>query len=206
MGTVSFIVTIEQIYLSWGYAIIFLSSLIETTPLGWAIPGGAILALGGFYSYGRTVVLVITLTAGWFGQWFTFLIAYFIGAKSGHALVKKFKQEENAGRAKILLEKHGGVILTTSMLANLTRFWVAYVAGMQNYNIFRFLFYSGAASLTWTSLMVTVGYLAGSERGSLERGLASLGIVAWGLVVVALGVIYWKTKREFGEFKKDLEK
>ena len=204
MDTLTLINTLEKIYLSWGYAIIFLSSFIETTPLGWAIPGGAILALGGFYSYGKTSVLLITLTAGWFGQWLTFLIAYFIGLKSGPSLVKKLRQDSNAHRAKILLEKHGGVILTTSMLANLTRFWVAYVAGMQRYDLLRFIFYSGAASLTWTSLMVTVGYLTGSERGSLEKGLTSLGVVAWGLVIIAMGVIYWKTKKEFGEFKKEL--
>jgi membrane protein DedA with SNARE-associated domain len=82
-------------------------------------------------------------------------------------------------------------------MANLTRFWVAFIAGTQNYNFPKFLFYAGAASLTWNSLLVTVGYLAGTEREQIESGLAKLGILAWILLVIALVVIYWANKKEF---------
>jgi membrane protein DedA with SNARE-associated domain len=197
METVVLIDKIGQLYASWGYLLVFLGSLIETSPMGWAIPGGVILAVGGFFAYSGEVSLIGVIILGWLGQWTTFLLAYYFGGRSGDFLVKKLKQEKNAQRAKLLLEKHGGMILTTSMLANLTRFWVAYVAGAQKYKFIKFLFYSGAASLTWSSLMVIVGYLAGSEREKLESGLASLGIVAWGLVFLALAIIYLSIRKEF---------
>lgn len=202
METVELIAEIEQLYSNWGYGLVFLSSFIETSPLGWAIPGGVVLAAGGFFSYSGSISLFGILMAGWIGQWTTFLLAYLFGHKSGAYLIKKLKQEKNAQRARILLKKHGGVILTTSMLANLTRFWVAYVAGTQEYNLIKFIFYSGVASLTWTSLMTVVGYIAGRQRAGLEASLTSLGIVAWGLVLVALAVVYWKTKKEFKKFKE----
>ena len=205
MEAVELIDRLEGVYLHYGYWLVFLSSFVEISPLGWAIPGGLILAGAGFYAYGGQVGLFPILVFSWLGAWLTFLLAYFLGRKTGLALVKKLRQEENAKKARFLLKKHGGTILTTSMLANLTRFWIAYVAGLQNYSLLKFFFYSAAASLTWTSLMVVVGYLAGRERALLETGLASLGVLAWVLILAALATIYFKTKKEFKKFKGEKE-
>jgi membrane protein DedA with SNARE-associated domain len=201
MGTLELIQRLEALYVSYGYTIIFLGSFIEITPMGWSIPGGALLAAGGFFAYSGRLSLLGVLLFSWFGAWLTFIISYLLGAKIGYPLAKKLKQEENAEKAKALLEKHGGVILTTSMMANLLRFWTAFVAGVENYNFFKFLFYSGAASLTWSSLMVVVGYLAGSERVQLESALAKLGIGAWILFLLVGVLIYLRAKKEFRHFK-----
>ena len=32
----------------WGFLIIFIGSLIEITPLGWAVPGSGILIIAGY--------------------------------------------------------------------------------------------------------------------------------------------------------------
>lgn len=192
---------VEHLYLNYGYLIVFVSAFIEITPMGWTIPGGLFLAAGGYYAFDSGLSLPLILLCGWFGAWLVFLLAYLLGRRTGLFLVKKLKQEKNAQRAKILLQKHGVVILTTSLMANLTRFWVAYIAGHEKYNFVKFLFFSAAASLTWSSLMVTVGYLAGFEKGNLESQVAKLGILSWGLFVLALAVVYWKARREFGNFK-----
>ncbi|OGM24652.1 hypothetical protein A2962_01725 [Candidatus Woesebacteria bacterium RIFCSPLOWO2_01_FULL_39_61] len=199
METTALIASIEQLYLSWGYLIVFLATLIETSPLGFTIPGGLFIALGGFYSYGNPAELVIVVISGSLGMLSTFWISYFLGKNTGNSLAKLFHQEVNIKRAKILLEKHGPIILTTSLLASLTRFWIAYVAGTQRYNFIKFSFYALVASLTWNSLFVIIGYLAGSERQNLEAGLARLGILAWGIVLVAILIIYSKSKKEFSQ-------
>jgi len=51
MGILDLINTVEGIYVLYGYTIAFLASLIEISPMGWTIPGGALLALGGFYAF-----------------------------------------------------------------------------------------------------------------------------------------------------------
>lgn len=201
MGTLELIQKLEAFYLTYGYTIVFLGSFIEITPMGWSIPGGALLATGGFFAYSGRLSLLGVLLFSWFGAWLTFIIAYLLGAKVGYSLVKKLKQEETADKAKALLEKHGGVILTTSMMANLLRFWTAFVAGAENYSFFKFLFYSAGASLTWSSLMVVVGYLAGSERVQLESAMARLGLGSWILFVLIGLAIYLRTKKEFRRFK-----
>lgn len=197
-----FVQILERVYLTWGYPLIFLSSFIETSPIGFLLPGGLIVALGGFYAYGDQMSLIGVVLAGWLGMLLTFILGYIIGRKTGLGLAKKLHQEKFAQRAKNLLENNGPVILTTSLLANLTRFWISYIAGSQKYNFAKFLFYATIASLTWNSLLVTIGYLAGTERDQLESGIAKLGILSWGLVVISFLVIFLKTRREVEELKK----
>ena len=181
---------IESLFFAFGLPLIFISSFIEITPLGWTIPGGMILVVGGFFSFDNIYLLLGVLMAGWLGAWLTFLFSYLLGNKTGLLLVKKLNQEKNAQKAKKLLAQHGGTILTTSMLANLTRFWIAYIAGVQKYNFLKFLFYSGSASLAWVSLHVVVGFLAGSERQNLENILTKLGIFGWTLFIIAVFSLY----------------
>ncbi|MFV1916898.1 MAG: DedA family protein [Patescibacteria group bacterium] len=202
MQITEFINQIEVLYLIYGYILVFLSSFVEISPLGFTIPGGLILALGGFYSFGGPLNLLVVILFAWFGGWLIFVLAYYLGRQTGFWLVKVLKQEKNAARAKHLLNKHGGVILTTSLMSSLTRFLVAYVAGTQKYNFFKFFFYSGVASLTWSSLWVVIGFLAGSERVKLENAVAGLGVLAWGFLILALVAIYLKNKKEFKEFKE----
>jgi len=193
---------LEGVYVLYGYTIAFLASLIEISPMGWSIPGGLLLALGGFYAYSGRLSLFGILLFSWLGAWATFILAYLLGNSTGYALVKKLRQEKNAAKAKILLEKHGPTILTTSMLANLTRFWIAYIAGAESYSFLRFFFYSAVASLTWSSLMVVVGYLAGSERSQLEWAITRLGIVSWLIFAGVVVLLYLKARQEFGAIKQ----
>lgn len=203
MDTLKLISEVERLFSQYGYILVFTSSFIEITPFGFTIPGGAILAVGGYFAYGTQVNLFFILLFSWLGAWITFLLAYFLGFYTGPFLVKKLKQEKNQKKAKILLQNHGPVILTTSMLANLTRFWVAYVAGEQKYNFPSFLFYSAIASLTWSSLMVIIGYLAGSERGNIEKIITSLGILSWFILIGVIFCIYFIIKKEFKNLKQE---
>lgn len=194
---------IEKLYLTYGLPVIFFTSLLEITPLGWAIPGGTLLGLAGFFAYGRPYYLVASIVFGWFGAWTTFIVAYLLGAGAANKFNVKLKHNKKTDHAKLLLKKHGPVILTTSMMSGITRFWVAFAAGTQKYKFRRYIFYSGAASLTWTSLMVMVGYLAGSERGRLETHVASLGIISWILFFALISIVYLKIRKEFKEIQNE---
>jgi membrane-associated protein len=202
MDNLALITKIESLYATYGYRLVFLASFIEITPFGFAIPGGGILAIGGFFAYSSGVSLYLILLSSWFGAWLTFLVSYFLGLKTGRLLVKKLHQEKNEKRAEILLKNHGPVILTTSMLANLTRFWVAYVAGEQKYPFPKFFFYSATASLTWSSLMVMAGFLAGVERKNIEHWITRMGIFSWVILGLLFLIIYRVSRKEFSELNK----
>lgn len=203
MDTSKLIIIVEDVYLDYGLPLVFLTSFLEITPLGWMVPGGTLLTLGGFFAYGRPYYLFAIIVFGWLGAWITFIGAYFLGAGAAKKLHIKLKQNKNAEKAKVLLNNHGPAILTTSMLASITRFWVAFAAGATKYKMSKFLFYSGIASLTWTSLMVTIGFLAGSERERLEGVIGSLGIISWVLFLIAALILYLKVRNEFNQYKEE---
>jgi len=185
--------------------LVFFSSLIEITPFGFTIPGGIVLSAGGYFAFTNKGMLWQIILYGFLGTLTTFIGAYILGAKTGYWVVKKLKQEENAAKAKHLINAHGGVILTTAMLSSALRFWMAYVAGVQKYNFVKFLFYATTASLAWVSMYVAAGFLAGSSRGDIESNLAFLGIFGWVFFIFATILIYLVTKKEFKEFKGETD-
>lgn len=195
---------IGAVFDRWGLIIVFLGSLIETSPFGWIVPGGAILVIAGYLSNNnQNLPLISVIISGTLGTWFAFILSYFLGKKTGMWLVKKLKQEKNAAFAKNLLKKNGGVILTTSMLANLTRFWISYIAGVDKYSFSKFSKYAFLASLSWSSLMILLGYFTGYERENIKNIMSGIGILAWIFLGIALFVIYKSIKHEYDHFKKD---
>lgn len=201
-----FLHQLELLFAFYGYPLIFLGTLIETTPFGWIIPGALLASLGGFYAFQGPLRLSLVILCGVGGMLVTLLGAYLVGEKTGMTLAKKMHQEKNAHTAKVLLERHGAVILTTALLANVTRFWIAYIAGAQRYNVYKFMLYATVASFAWVSLLVTIGYLAGTGRHDIERGLAQAGIFSWVFVFVVGGGLYWRLKDELKEAQEDFER
>lgn len=196
--------TLALLFEQWGYPLIFLGSLIEITPLGWAVPGGAILLIAGYLSNGNgNLPLIPIIIWGTFGTWIAFILAYILGSKTGMWLVNKLHQQKNAALAKRVLKNNGPAILTTSMMANLTRFWISYIAGVEKYNLIKFNLYAFFASLSWVSMIVLLGYIAGYEKENLRKITSSIGIVAWVLLAIAIFVIFKSIKKEYKKFKED---
>ena len=197
--------TITVLFEKFGFIFIFFGSLIEITPLGWAIPGGVILLIAGYLSNGNpNLPFIPIILYGSLGAWLAFVFAYFLGNKSGMWLVKKLHQEKNAEFAKRMLKNNGPAILTTSMLANLTRFWISYIAGVEKYNFLKFNLYASVASITWVSLMTVLGFLAGYEKEYLKKIISGVGILACILLAVAVFVIIKSIRKEYHHFKKDV--
>lgn len=196
---------IKNLFENYGLIIVFLASFIEITPFGWTIPGGLIIATAAFFSYPEVYTLIKVVLAAWLGAWLSLVGGYILGKKTGYWLVKKLKQEKNATRAKNLLRKNGAVILTSSMLANLTRFWTAYIAGTEKYSLQRFLVYSSSASLGWVTLIAFIGFLAGSEKTQVESTISRLGALSWVFIIIALAVIIISIKQEKEAFEKQNE-
>jgi membrane protein DedA with SNARE-associated domain len=200
----SLIQKLEEFYLSYGYPVVFFGSLIEATPIAWIFPGGLIVAIGGFYAYSGKLSLAGVLIFGFLGELLSFLLAYYLGFKRV-GLIRLLKQEKNAARVGRVFEKHGPWVLTTSMLAGLTRFFVSYVAGQQKYSFIKFVFYASVASLAWTSIVAVLGYLAGAERELFEKAIKGLGVFGWLLLILAIGIFILKAKKEFKEFSGEEE-
>lgn len=197
--------TFALLFEQWGYPIIFLGSLIEITPFGWAVPGGVILVIAGYLANeNSTLNLIPIILVGTFGAWVAFVLAYLLGSKTGMWLVNKLNQQKNAEFAKRVLKNNGTAILTTSMMANLTRFWISYIAGVEKINFWKFNIYAYVASVTWVSLMAILGYLAGYEKMYLKQIVSGVGILAWVFLAIAVFIIIKIIRHEYHHFIKDL--
>src|SRR5258706_6822522 len=104
-----FLHQIELLFAIHGYWLIFLGTLVETTPFGWMIPGALLASLGGFYAFQGPLRLSLVILCAFSGMFITLLGAYTIGDRTGLRLAKYLHQEKNAHTAKVLLEKHGAV-------------------------------------------------------------------------------------------------
>ncbi len=189
--------TLEPIFLQNAFIVSFMASLIEISPAGWTIPGGYILAIGGFFAFDTPHHLITIILGASIGSLVVFVAAYVLGLKTGMWLVKKLKQEKNAQYAKALLNKHGGKILTISLMSPLLRFWVAYVAGSQRYNFSKFVVYATLASFSWSTMWIMIGFLIGSQRLTLEENLTKLGVIGWICVIVPTLLVTWFIKKDY---------
>lgn len=205
MDTMALIQNTQFLFEKFGLIIVFFISFVEITPFGWTVPGGLVIATASFFSYPNVYLFTKIIIAGWLGAHLSLISGYILGKKTGYWLVKKLNQEKNAQRAKNLLKKNGAIILTSSMLANLTRFWTAYVAGIDNYSFHHFLIYSATASLGWVLLVAFIGFVAGSEKGHIEAIISKLGILSWLLIIIALFIIFVSIKQDKEEFEKQNE-
>lgn len=195
---------LATLFEKWGLIVVFIGSLIEITPLGWAVPGGAILLVAGYLSNGNPNIPIVSIIVwGTLGTWIAFILAYLLGNKTGMWLVNKLHQQKNAAFAKKVLKNNGATILTTSMMANLTRFWISYIAGVEKYNFLKFNLYAFFASLSWVSMVVFLGYFAGFEKENLKILARNIGMLAWVFLIIAAIVIYKAVKHEYKHFKED---
>jgi len=201
MEMVEMINQLEGLFEKWGYGIVFLVSAVESSPFGWLTPGGHVLATAGFFAYSGELTLLKVIVVGIAGTWTTLCLGYALGRKSGSELARRLGQEKRVTRVKGVLKRKGWIVMTASLTSNVTRFWISYVAGMQEFKVSRFMFYSGLASATWVMIWSVVGFLAGGERGNLEKLLPRLGVFAWGLFLLAVLTVFWATKREYEEYE-----
>lgn len=193
---------LEQVFLNWWWAIVFVSALLEMSPLGWVMPGGMLVVVSAFFAWGSPNLLIGIIILSTLGGVTSFSIAYYLGQKTGNSFVKKLHQEKVAKRAEKILNNNGPVVLTTSMMAGIIRFWAAYVAGSQKYSFWKFIKYATISSFTWTCVIAIVGYIAGSSREVLQHSLAALGILSWMLVALSIAVIVISAKRERQEIEQ----
>lgn len=201
MDFVEIITQLENLYLNFGYLITFVGSFLEATPLAWVLPGGIFVAAGGFYAYDGNLSLVGILLAGFLGELISLGVAYLLGMKK-IGLKKYLNQEKISRQADLIFHKQGPFILTTSMLSGLTRFWVAYFAGFHRFSKRKFFAYSAIASFTWTSVTILIGYVAGTGRGNIEKGLKTLGTIGWIIPIIIIALIIWKIRKDYKQIRE----
>lgn len=192
----------------WGYVIIFLAALVESTPiLGIIIPGQTFVILGGFFArtgaYNVFIAGLLAATGGFIGD----MVGYYTGKKIGHPFITKYGkyikyEKKHYEKTKNLLDKHVGKALLLGRLNGITRALTPFISGTMRIPLIKFIPYTILSCMLWATVFVGIGFLFGQSYELIQHHLGSIVIIAF-LLSIGLGYAYHfvnKRKRIFKRF------
>ncbi len=157
-----FILSVDNI---WIYLLIFFFAYIENvfppSPSDVVIVFCASLAGLGKTSF------ELTLSSAVFGSTLGFVTMYFIGDKFGDEIIEKgrikFIDPESVKKVEVLFSKYGYFLIVVNRFLAGTRAFVAFFAGLGEYDIKRSIILSFISALFWYSILVTAGKILGEN-------------------------------------------
>ena len=114
---------------------------------------------------------------------------YALGHRGGRPFVERFGESfrvrpEHLARAELVFARQGDLgVLITHFVPGL-RTWGSMLAGMAGMPFWRFQVLSAAGGVVWLALVVTLGYLVGSNLAVFDAILRAIGI--GGVVFIAV--------------------
>lgn len=173
----------------YGYWAVFLFVAAES--LGVPIPGETAVIAAGAYA-GAThrlnpwLIFVIAAVAAIVGN----VIGYFIGAKGGWALARRYGPKVHLDERKLkvgryVLDRQGEKVVFFGRFISILRTYVAFLAGTLRMQWTKFFLASVAGALVWAGVYAAVSYHAASTIRRLSGPLdLALGLAAVAIVVV----------------------
>ncbi|GCE29026.1 alkaline phosphatase [Dictyobacter alpinus] len=186
-------------YDDFGYAIVFLSALIENTALlGLFLPGNSFVLLGAFYARQGTLNLGLVIALASLGTVLGYHVDYLLGRYVVGSMADKWSQSSLgkrmrlAGRmrlARAYLGKYGAVAIMVSHLIGHIRSFVAIAAGMTHMRYRTFLIAEIVAATIWNTIYGLIGYWLGTQADQIGHFMQRFGIIS-AIIVIAL-IILW---------------
>lgn len=166
--------------------------------LGLFTPGDVVMLLGGVLaSQGRVhlgVVILVAASAAALGD----STGYWLGRRFGGRLLQmeavQRRLHDPIARATRYFRRRGGQAVFFGRFATIVRTFIPFVAGSTRMSYPRFLLFSLPAVALWTSVVVTVGYLAGQSWEVASRFTGPAGLVLLLLLAIAL-LLRWAARR-----------
>ncbi|WP_395697369.1 DedA family protein [Methylocella sp.] len=192
-----FIEQIQPLIAQHGYWAVFLIVMLESA--GLPLPGETVLLLAAGYA-GATGELDVffVIGAAALGAVVGDNIGYWIGRRFGAGLLVRYGKFIHLPPHRLrlgqhLFEKHGGKIVFFGRFVAFLRVLAALLAGVNQYDWGKFLFFNATGGLIWAGVMGTGAYIFGD---AMHRVSGPLGLIALGVVVVVAGVAIVLMRRE----------
>jgi membrane protein DedA with SNARE-associated domain len=184
----------------YGYWAVGAALLIENA--GIPVPGETILLLASFLAYSQHElqlpwIIVVGTIAATLGDNIGFALGYY----GGRPVLERYRtafriQDAALARGEELFARYGAVTIFFARFVFGMRIIAGPMAGVlrmpwRKFTVFNFL---GAA--VWVTAISGAGYLFGQHLGRLERDIRRFDVVAAILVLVGLGLLWWRNRRE----------
>jgi membrane protein DedA with SNARE-associated domain len=161
------------------------------------IPSEIILPLAGFNSSQGTMNVFLAIFAATVGSVTGALILYYVGYVFGEArvrwMVRKWGKwlgfkEEDIDSADIWFDRHGGLAVALCRVVPIVRSLISIPAGLRKMSMPIFVMYTTAGSLVWNTVLITAGYILGSNWRHVEE---YVGILQYVVIAVVLAIVGW---------------
>lgn len=177
----------------WGYLIIFITAMLEATPIfGLIIPGQSIVVVGGFLAKQSILDVGDIIFLAALGAILGDLIGYSLGKKYGYSFITKYGKyflfkKEYFEKTKKIMNNHTGKSLIIGRFNSLTRAFAPFVAGSTNVPFSKFMIYNIVGGISWATLFVLIGYVFGKSYEIASKYVGRFIFIA---ILISILVIY----------------
>lgn len=190
-----------HLFTNYGYLGIFLAMAIESCCI--PLPSELIMPLAGFLAFQGRLNLGGDTLAGALGCVAGSLVAYWIGATGGRALLLRYGRyvlisPHDADRADQFFARRGDITIFLTRLMPIVRTFISLPAGIARMDLRKFTLYTFLGSLPWCFVLAYAGYKLGEHWRDVGSTLHKYDAVVVVLVIILVGLFLY---RHLGHFR-----
>jgi membrane protein DedA with SNARE-associated domain len=190
--------SIESVLQHYGYVGVFLSMVAEGC--GAPLPAETILVTATAFASRGTLSIWGVGVAGAVGGIVGGTAGYFIGARGGLPLLRRYGSkvgidEAKLARARAFFARRGLWAAFAGRFVAFLRLIIPMLAGVTGMSFRRFSAANAAGAIAAAALYAVLGYQFGRDLPALRRHLLLTSIAAIALLVIALGVAHARNRR-----------
>ena len=187
----------EGYYANYGYLIVFIAAVIESTLIfGWFFPGMYLALMATLYSQQGTLSLPLVVLFAALGWLTGSSINYAFGRFGWYKIFLRLGLNKLLEKGQRLTDKYGRRAIFLSHSYPSFSPSVSVVSGIFKVPFSTFFLWALSSILFWTSLYAIVGYLAGYQRKLVE---SILDYIAIPFTVIA---VFWLIRKVYNRLNK----
>ncbi|RZF52205.1 DedA family protein [Acinetobacter halotolerans] len=167
------------------------------------IPSEVIMTSAGYAAAKGDLSLIGVIIAGSAGSLLAAMLLYWVGRKipqqhlfSFIARYGKYLRITTTDLEKSLtwFEKHGHRVVFFGRMIPAVRSLISIPAGMSNMHFGKFMMYSAAGTVIWTSFLACVGYYFSENQALMTATTQRVGYI---ILTIAILYVFWRFAKKF---------
>lgn len=180
----------------FGYVVIFIIALLESTPfIGTLVPGATLIGFAGFLAsqgYFSFSLLVLFCSIGALtGD----LLGFFLGKNGSHYFKNenKFLKLEHLNKGEAFFNKHGKKSIFIARFIGPIRAIVPFIAGLSKMKFREFMSWNALSAICWAYVYLGVGYFFGKTFGKIEIWITrTTSLILISALISGLIIFYYR--------------
>jgi membrane protein DedA with SNARE-associated domain len=193
---------VEHLLGTYGYIAVF--ALIFVEACGIPLPGEIMLVTAAAYAGTGHMQIQYVILAAAVAAVSGFTVSYTIGRTGGRSIIDRYGpkvhlERETMDRAERLFQRYGDITVFVGRFAAVLRAWAAFLAGINNMPIAKFMLYNIAGGVTWSVLYGVLAFEFGKPLIELIIRYVSFAIIIAVVVAIGYAMYRWKFRARQAE-------